>query len=147
MKAEFILDAKEVLHMPLLIAFNYFLEENFPKALSTGVVHALFKRGDASEFDNYKGITIKPILVKLFVMILDKRLSEWAKQHELRAKGQAGFRKDYRTTDQFFILRTLIRHAKGGIFTIKVPFFSPPNSRNLFLLSCNTKYKWNKFKW
>jgi hypothetical protein len=46
-------------------------------------------------------------------MILDKRLSEWAEQHGLRAKSQAGFRKDYRTIDQFFILRTLIEHCKA----------------------------------
>jgi hypothetical protein len=51
----------------------------------------------------------------LVTMILDKRLSKWAKVHGLRAKGQAGFRKDYssyskRVTliDQLFILRTLI---------------------------------------
>jgi hypothetical protein len=79
MKTEFILDAGELLHMPLLTAFNYFLAEGFPEALSIGVVHALFKRGDASGFDNYKGITVGPILAKLFVMILDKRLSEWVK--------------------------------------------------------------------
>ncbi len=29
-------------------------------------------------------------------------------QHGLRAKGQVGFCKDYHTTDQLFILRTLI---------------------------------------
>jgi hypothetical protein len=75
MKAEFILDAGELLHMPLLTTFNYFFEKGFPKAFSTGVVHALFKRGDASKFDNYKGITVGPILAKLFAMILDKRLS------------------------------------------------------------------------
>jgi hypothetical protein len=45
-------------------------------------------------------------------MILDKRLSEWAKQHGLRAKGQTGFRKDYCTSDQLFILRTLIKQNK-----------------------------------
>jgi hypothetical protein len=44
-------------------------------------------------------------------MILDKRLSEWAEQHGLRAKGQAEFRKDYRTTNQLFILRTLIEQS------------------------------------
>jgi hypothetical protein len=113
MKAEFILDAGELLHMPLLTAFNCFLAEGFPEALSTGVVHALFKGGDASKFDNYKGITVGPILAKLFAMILDKRLSEWAQQHGLRAKGQAGFRKDYRTTDQLFILQTLIEQNKA----------------------------------
>jgi hypothetical protein len=87
MKVEFILDAGKLLHMPLLTTFNYFLAEGFPEALSTGVVHALFNGGDASEFDNYKGITVGPILPKLFTMILDKRLNEWAEQHGLRAKG------------------------------------------------------------
>jgi hypothetical protein len=46
-------------------------------------------------------------------MILDKRLSEWVEQHGLCAKGQVGFRKDYRTTDQLFILRTLIEQSKA----------------------------------
>ncbi len=112
MKTEFILDARELLHIPLLIAFNYFLAEGFPKALSIGMVHTFFKGGDAFEFDNYKAITIGPILAKLFAMILNKRLNEWAKQHGLRAKGQARFRKDYRTTNQLFILRTLIEQNK-----------------------------------
>ncbi len=73
----------------------------------------LFKGGDASEFDNYRGITVRPILAKLFVIIIDKRLNEWVEQHGLRVKGQARFRKDYRTTDQFFILRTLIEQSKA----------------------------------
>jgi hypothetical protein len=46
-------------------------------------------------------------------MILDKRLSEWAQQHGLCAKGQAGFCKDDRTFDQLFILRTLIEQSKA----------------------------------
>jgi hypothetical protein len=45
MKAEFILDVRELLHMPLLVAFNCFLVEGFPKALSIGVVHVLFEHG------------------------------------------------------------------------------------------------------
>jgi len=113
MKAEFILDVGELLHVPLLTTFNYFLVEGFLEALSTGVVHTLFKGGDAFEFDNYSGIKVGPILAKLFVMILDKRLSKWAKQHGLRAKGQVGFRKDYHTTNQLFILRTLIEQNKA----------------------------------
>ncbi len=76
MKVEFILDAGELLHMPLLTSFNCFLAKGFLEALSTGVVHALFKGGDASKFDNYMGIIVGPILAKLFAMILNKRLSE-----------------------------------------------------------------------
>jgi hypothetical protein len=58
MKIEFILDARKLLHMPLLTTFNYFLMKGFPKALSTKVVHAFFKGGDASKFDNYKRIMV-----------------------------------------------------------------------------------------
>jgi hypothetical protein len=89
MKVEFILDAGDLLHMPLLTSFNCFLEEGFPEALSTGVVHAFFKGGDASKFDNYRGITVGPILAKLFAMIFDKRSSKWVEQHGLRAKGSS----------------------------------------------------------
>jgi len=90
--------------MSLLTTFNCFLEEGFPKALSIKVVHTFFKGGDASKFDNYRGITVGPILAKLFTMILNKRLNKWAEQHGLRAKDQARFCKDYRTTNQLFIL-------------------------------------------
>ncbi len=112
MKAEFILNARELLHMPLLTTFNYFLTKGFLEAFSIRVVHVFFKGVDASEFDNYRGITVRLILAKLFVMILDKRLSKWVEQHGLRAKGQTSFCKDYQTTDQLFILRTLIEHSK-----------------------------------
>ncbi len=75
MKVEFILDVGELVHMPLLTTFNCFLAEGFLEALSIGVVHALFKGGDAFEFDNYRGIMVGLILAKLFAMILDKRLN------------------------------------------------------------------------
>jgi hypothetical protein len=58
MKVEFILDARELLHMPLLTMFNYFSAEGFLEAFSTWVVHALFKGGNAFEFDNYRGTTV-----------------------------------------------------------------------------------------
>jgi hypothetical protein len=93
MKAEFILNARELLHMSLLTTFNCFLAEGFLEAFSIRVVHALLKGGDAFKFDKYRGITIGPILTKVFVMILDKKLSEWAEQHGLRVKGQLGFAK------------------------------------------------------
>ncbi len=73
------------------------------------MVHALFKKGDASEFDNYRGITVGLILAELFAMILDKRLSEWVEQHGLCAKGPSRFRKYYHTIDQLFILWILIK--------------------------------------
>jgi hypothetical protein len=88
---------RESYYTCLLTTFNCFLLKGFREALSTRVVHTFFKRGDAFEFDNYKGITVGPILAKLFAMILDKRLSEWAKQHGLCAKAKTRFRTSYFT--------------------------------------------------
>ncbi len=107
-KAEFLLDAGDMLHVPLQIVFNKLLQQGYSAGLSTGVIHALHKGGDALQFENYKGITVGPVLAKVFAMILEARLSNWAEERGLRARGQAGFRKDFRTTDNLYILWTLI---------------------------------------
>jgi hypothetical protein len=106
-KPKFLLDAAAALQQPLLIAFNKILREGYCESLSVGIIHALYKGGDCNQFDNYRGITVGPILVKVFAMILESHISQWAEINDLRAKGQASFRKDFRTTDNLFILCTL----------------------------------------
>jgi hypothetical protein len=44
-------------------------------------------------------------------MILEARLSKWAKERGLRAKGQAGFRKNFCTMDNMYILQMLIEQS------------------------------------
>jgi hypothetical protein len=44
-------------------------------------------------------------------MILEARLNSWVEKRGLRARGQAGFRKDLCTTDNLYILRTLIEQS------------------------------------
>ncbi len=107
-KAEFLLDAGDMLHVPLQIVFNKLLQQGYSAGLSTGVIHALHKGGDALQFENYRGITMGFVLAKVFAMILKARLSSWAEKRGLRARGQAGFRKDFRTTYNLYILQTLI---------------------------------------
>jgi len=92
-----------------------FTAEDFPATLSTGLVHALHKGGDPLEFDNYRGITVGPAVGKLFAMVLEERLTRWAETQELRAIGQAGFRRGFRTTDQLFVLRTLVEQSKANL--------------------------------
>ncbi len=41
-------------------------------------------------------------------MIPEQRIASWAEEHAVKAKGQAGFRKDFHMTDNIFILRSLI---------------------------------------
>ncbi len=61
---------------------------------------------------NYRGITVGPVFAKLFAMIIERRLASWAEVHGVKARGQVGFRKNYRTTDNVFVLRPLIDKQK-----------------------------------
>jgi len=45
-------------------------------------------------------------------MILESRISQWAETNDLRAKGHTGFKKDFKTTDNLFILHTLTEQAR-----------------------------------
>jgi hypothetical protein len=107
-KAKFLLDAGDMLHVPLQIVSNKLLQQGYSASLSIGVIHALHKGGHALQFENYRGITVGLVLAKVFAMILEARLSSWAEERGLRARGQASFRKDFRTTDNIYILRMFI---------------------------------------
>ncbi len=61
---------------------------------------------------HYRGITVGPVFAKLFAMILEQRIASGAEEHAVKAKGQAGFRKDFCTTNNIFILRSLIIKQK-----------------------------------
>jgi len=95
-----------------LIALKKILHEGYCESLFVGIIHASYKGGDCSQFDNYRGITVGRVLAKVLAMILESRISQWADTNDLCAKGQAGFIKDFRTTDNLFILRTLTEQAK-----------------------------------
>jgi len=125
-KAEFVIDGCDALLRILQILFNKLLSERFCNSLVVGVIHALFNNGDASFVDNYRGITVGPVIAKLFAMVLESRLSSWAERKGIRARGQTGFRQDYRNTDNLFVLQTLIdsrtRWPRKKLYTCFVDF-------------------------
>ena len=110
-RAEFILDAVDMLLGPLVQTFNQVLNNGVPPAWCTGLIKHISKAGDPNDPENYKGITVIVILAKL-AMVLEARASSWAEYVKCRAKGQAGFRKDFCSTDQVFIIQTLIQQAR-----------------------------------
>jgi hypothetical protein len=58
-------------------------------------------------------------------MIIESRISQWAKTNDLCAKGQASFRKDFRTINNLVILHTLTEQArfqKKKLYTCFVDF-------------------------
>ena len=124
-RAELILDAASILLTPLVLTFNQILNKGVPPSWCIGLVHPIFKAVDKVDAGNSRGITVVVILSKLYAMVLEARATAWAEQSRSRARGQAGFRKNFRTIDQLFIIRTLLQqaaHAKRSLYCCFVDF-------------------------
>ena len=69
------------------------------------VITPLFKKGDKSDPNNYRGICLLPILSRILGRILVTRIRIWAEEMKLLDENQAGFRKGRSTADatQIFI--------------------------------------------
>ena len=113
-KADLLLSAVEPLAPTVTALFNkmFASQGDFPHCMTTGIIVSVYKSGDDQDPGNYRGITLGSVLGKLYAALIDKRLSSWTEANDLRARGQAGFRADHRTTDNVFILQTLIDQAK-----------------------------------
>ena len=70
----------------------------------------MHKKGDKSNVDNYRGITLLSTLGKLFTKILNKRLTDWAESYSVFIEAQAGSRENMSTVDNIFVLHGLITH-------------------------------------
>jgi sorting nexin-29 len=123
LKAEYVKCLGTVLHMPdggtttvyalskyLAHALNVCMAEGCaPAQLGWGRGCPLHKSGDPGVHDNYRLITIEPLLTKIFSMVLHNRASQYLEQQGLRAVEQSGFRRMRSCSDQLFVLDHIIR--------------------------------------
>ena len=99
--ADLIKAGGDLVQQCLLWLFNCMISSHFPEYLYVELITAVYKSGDKFDMGNYRGITVGSVIAKLFAMVLEQRIASWAEEHAVKAKGQAGFRKDFRTTDNF----------------------------------------------
>ncbi|KAL4431289.1 hypothetical protein ABPG75_006545, partial [Micractinium tetrahymenae] len=102
-----------------------------------GAITPILKKGDPTDPNNYRGITVGHVLGKLYALVVNARLTAWLEARGLRAKGQSGFRQGRRTVDNCFILRALAeRYRSGGVklFACAVDFEKAFDSVNHGLL-------------
>lgn len=90
--------------------FNIVLDSGIvPENWLVGIIKPVYKnKGDNQDPDNYRAITLISCLGKLFTSVLNSRLNEFSNELSLISENQAGFRKGYSTTDNIFVLHTLI---------------------------------------
>ena len=114
LKAALIKAGKDALTPVLAQLFTVvFRSGKFPPDWALGAITAILKKGDVTDPNNYRGITVGHVLGKLYALVINNRLTDWLETKGLRATGQAGFRKGYRTVDNCFILRALVERARA----------------------------------
>ena len=93
--------------------FNLILDKGiFPKSWSSGIIHPVYKnKGDPTIPSNYRPITLLSCLGKLFTSILNTRLHKYVESNNIIHDYQSGFRKGFSTTDNMFLLHSLIQLA------------------------------------
>ena len=99
------------IYIPL---FNIILDTGIlPDSWLEGIIRPIYKRkGNPSEPENYRPITILSCFSKLFTAVLNLRLHHFLEQNNILEENQAGFRAGYSTTDHIFVLHSLIEVLK-----------------------------------
>ena len=100
--------------------FNLILDSGkYPDSWRKSFIILIFKSGDKTDLNNYRGISLQNGIAKLFSSVLNQRLTAY--YENLFANQQFGFRGNHRTADSIFILKTLIlkyvQTNKGKIFS------------------------------
>jgi hypothetical protein len=107
--------------------FNTVLNSgNFPSSWATDHMSLIHKKGTKQDTNNYRGISLSSCLGKLFTRIINTRLSKFLEVNSIIPNEQGRFRKNFRTTDSMFILKSLhdkYRYVKKtGLYTCFVDF-------------------------
>ena len=98
--ARIIKATKNILIPPLTKLINDSIEKSiFPDLLKQAVVIPIFKKGDSKDLNNYRPISLLPILSKVYEKVLSKQMSLYFESNELFFKHQYGFRKNKSTVD------------------------------------------------
>ena len=95
----------------VLRAFNEILQEHgvLCKEWLHSLVSAIHKKGIKEDPDNYRGISLMSCLGKLFLTIINNRLTEFCMSNGLLSPSELGFVQGNRTSDPHIILHNLVR--------------------------------------
>ena len=124
---EYIKNTKEMF-LPLYVKlFNAILDTGLiPSTWIEGMIVPIYKnKGDETNAENYRLITLISCFGKLFTAVLNNRLNSYLEDNGLLNENQAGFRHGYSTTDHIFTLHCLIellKHQKKKLFCTFIDF-------------------------
>ena len=81
-------------------------KEEFPEEWKESIIVPIHKKGDKTDCNNYRGISLLPTAYKSLSNILLPRLTPYAE--EIIGDHQCGFRRNRSTTDHLFCIRQML---------------------------------------
>ena len=98
-----------------------------PESWKLGVITPVPKSSTANDKDplSYRGITLAPVIYKIYCSILNSRLSVWEEDNAVLHDAQNGFRNGRSTVDQIMSLTSIIetrKLKKKSTFAVFVDF-------------------------
>jgi len=110
---EFLRYAPEELSNVLFCMFNYIFDKGeWPSSWAEGIINPVHKKSSINIADNYRKITVMSAAGKVLESILNSRLIYRNIVLNIDDPCQFGFKQDSRTTDNLFILKSLIQRQK-----------------------------------
>lgn len=91
---------KETLIAPLTKLINLCIDESiFPDSLKVAKCIPIFKKGTKSDKNNYRPISLLPVISKIFETILNSQIYQYFEVNSLFTGAQFGFRRGKSTTE------------------------------------------------
>ena len=94
---------KTILHL----FYTVNIIQSFPTLWNEGLIIPIFRKGDPSNTDDYRGIVISSCVGKLYLKILTKSIGDNMVASGLWSQNQCSFKKDHRTEDMLFVLNSI----------------------------------------
>ena len=108
-KAEALIEGKELLINYITEIFSNCLKLNcIPEEFRRTRYWPIYKKGDRSKPENYRGIAISNVIMKLWSQIIAGRLQAEVEDKNILPDSQAGFRRNRSTMDNIYILDTIV---------------------------------------
>lgn len=106
---EFFKNASDNFLLELSKSFTYLYDTSLlDESFISSIIYPIFKKGDRSQPNNYRGISFMNCIAKILMGILNERLYSWVEKNNGLCEYQAGFRKNYSTVDNVYNLSALV---------------------------------------
>jgi len=90
-------------------------KQKLPEEWKESIIVPIHKKGDKTDFNNYRGISLLPTTYEILSNILLSRLIPYAK--EIVGDHQCGFRRNRSTTDHTFCIRQILEKNGNSMKT------------------------------